>query len=78
LQGLASRLKGQGLTVDFEEPEGDPADTVTRRAQELGADLIAMTTHGRTGLGRLLLGSVAESVIRKAPCPVLLVRVHED
>jgi nucleotide-binding universal stress UspA family protein len=78
LQGLAQRLGQQGLTVDFEEPQGDAADTVVRRAAALGADLIAMTTHGRTGLGRLLLGSVAEGVIRHAPCPVLLVRVNED
>ena len=43
-------------------------------ARELGADLIVMGTHGRTGLRRLLMGSVAERVVREAPCPVLTVR----
>ena len=44
-------------------------------ARELGCDLIVMGTHGRTGLGRLLMGSVAEKVLRGADCPVLTVRV---
>ena len=43
-------------------------------AQETGAGLIVMGTHGRTGLERLLMGSVAEQVVRKAPCPVLTVK----
>jgi nucleotide-binding universal stress UspA family protein len=43
-------------------------------AKETGCDLIVMGTHGRTGLGRLLMGSVAETVLRKAPCPVLTVK----
>jgi hypothetical protein len=51
--------------------EGDPVDVILRAAEETYSDVIVMGTHGRTGLGRLLLGSVAESVIRKAPCPVL-------
>jgi universal stress protein A len=54
--------------------EGDPATTILRAAQEIHADLIVMGTHGRTGLGRLLMGSVAEQVVRKAPCPVLTVK----
>ena len=52
---------------------GDPATEVLRVAAELPADLIVMGTHGRTGLGRLLLGSVAEQVMRRAACPVLTV-----
>ena len=51
-----------------------PADTIVRVAQERGADLIVMGTHGRTGLQHVLLGSVAEKVVRLAPCPVLTVR----
>jgi len=52
---------------------GDASVVIARRARELGADLIVMGTHGRTGLPRLLMGSVAEEVVRRASCPVLLV-----
>ena len=48
-----------------------------RHAREIGADLSAMTSHGRSGLGRLVFGSVANAVPRRAPCPALLVRVRE-
>ena len=51
--------------------EGDPADEIVRVADEIDADLIVMGTHGRTGLARLLMGSVAEQTVRRAPCPVL-------
>jgi nucleotide-binding universal stress UspA family protein len=54
--------------------EGDPVAEIVRLARERGADLIVMGTHGRTGLGRLLMGSVAEQVLRKAPCPVLTLK----
>lgn len=50
---------------------GDPAVAIARLAEEEHADLIVMGTHGRTGLTRLLMGSVAEAVVRRAPCPVL-------
>jgi nucleotide-binding universal stress UspA family protein len=59
------------------EPEvvdGDPADVIVRMAEELAVDLITMGTHGRTGLQHVLLGSVAEKVVRLASCPVLTVR----
>jgi nucleotide-binding universal stress UspA family protein len=77
LSSVAANLKGKGLNVEFEYPEGDAAETIVRRAQELGADLIGMTTHGRGGLLHLIFGSVAEEVLRKAACPILLVRVRE-
>lgn len=54
--------------------QGDPAAEIPRAAEDLGAHLIVMGTHGRTGLGRLLMGSVAESTLRRAPCPVLAVK----
>jgi nucleotide-binding universal stress UspA family protein len=53
---------------------GDEATEIVRLATEEGFDLIVMGTHGRTGLGRLLMGSVAEQVLRRAPCPVLTVK----
>lgn len=54
--------------------EGDPAEKILETARNEGVDLIVMGTHGTTGLARLLVGSVAESVLRQAPCPVLTVR----
>jgi nucleotide-binding universal stress UspA family protein len=54
---------------------GEPSDTILRVAKDGGSDLIVMGTHGRTGLSRLLIGSVAEAVLRRSTCPVLTVRV---
>lgn len=53
---------------------GDPADVIMRVAREVGHDLVVMGTHGRSGVAYLLLGSVAERVVRRAPCPVLTLR----
>lgn len=53
---------------------GDPANEILRLTDSDNYDLIVMSTHGRTGLSRLLMGSVAEQVIRHAPCPVFVVR----
>lgn len=53
---------------------GDPADAIIRLAETEDIDLIVMGTHGRRGLRRLLMGSVAEAVVRAAPCPVLTVK----
>jgi nucleotide-binding universal stress UspA family protein len=55
--------------------EGDPASEIVRYAVDTGIDLIVMGTHGRTGLERLLMGSVAEKVMREAPCSVLVVKL---
>lgn len=55
---------------------GDARDTILQAAHHLGADLIVMGTHGRRGLSRMLLGSVAESVVRTSQCPVLTIRPH--
>lgn len=67
------RLEGwaHGVRVESQVLDGDPVDRILRVANETNSDLIVMGTHGRTALARLLLGSVAESVLRKAPCPVL-------
>jgi len=53
---------------------GEPGDEIIRAAGDLAADLVVTGTHGRTGLSHLLLGSVAERVVRGAPCAVLTVR----
>jgi universal stress protein A len=53
---------------------GPPADVIAEVAAKLPADLIVMVTHGRRGLARLIEGSIAEKVLRTAPCPVLAVR----
>jgi nucleotide-binding universal stress UspA family protein len=57
---------------------GDPAAEILRVAQAIKSDLIVMGTRGRTGLGRLLMGSVAEQVVRKASCPVLTVKTPQQ
>jgi len=54
--------------------EGDPASEIVKLAKAEHADLIVLGTHGRTGIERLLLGSTAEQVLRRAPCPVLAVK----
>lgn len=56
------------------ELSGDPATEIVRFASEFGCDLIVMGTHGRSGLAHLALGSVTEGVLRRATCPVLVVR----
>jgi nucleotide-binding universal stress UspA family protein len=62
------------LRVETVLREGHPAVEILRMANEIGCDLIVMGTHGRTGLGRLLMGSVAEQVVRQAICPVLTIK----
>jgi nucleotide-binding universal stress UspA family protein len=65
------------LRVERRLEEGDPVAQVLRVAEEEGCDLIVMGTHGRTGLGRLLMGSVAEQVVRNGTCPVLTVKLPQ-
>jgi nucleotide-binding universal stress UspA family protein len=79
-QALADQLRrirapAADVAVEHRLEEGEPAEVIPQVAREIGADLILLGTHGRTGLERLLLGSVAEEVARKAPCPVVSVRV---
>jgi universal stress protein A len=74
LAEIADGLKKEGLAVTTEVRCAVPANGIVGAAADVGADLIVMSTHGRTGLPHLLLGSVAERVIRTAPCPVLAVR----
>jgi nucleotide-binding universal stress UspA family protein len=63
-----------GLDVEDVLARGEPAAEIVRVAAERGVGLIVISAHGRTGLGRILFGSTAESVVRHAPCPVLVVK----
>lgn len=72
LREAANRLSGS--PVEFAVRFGEPAEEIIEEARETGADLIAMATHGRTGVARLLLGSIAEAVLRRSEIPVVLVR----
>ncbi len=72
-----ARLRDEAPDVEVERrvlTEDDPADAIIRCAGEAKCDLIVMGTHGRTALGRALLGSVAEKVTRQARCPVMTVK----
>jgi nucleotide-binding universal stress UspA family protein len=71
------RIKPPDAAVQVERllEEGHPAKEIVQAAKENGCDLIVMGTHGRAGLRRLLLGSVAEAVLRQAACPVLTVKL---
>jgi nucleotide-binding universal stress UspA family protein len=66
-----------GVPVETRMIKGIPFDAIVRLGKELPADLIIIGTHGRRGVSHFLLGSVAEKVVRNAPCPVLTVRTEE-
>ncbi len=74
----AARLAASGRTVTGALLEGTVVETLAEHASRIGADLVVMTTHGRSGLGRLWLGSVATSFLHRAPCPVFLVRPSDS
>ncbi len=74
LEQLAGMLAGDGITVRRQVLNGVPFVEIVRYARDTATDLIVMGTHGRTGLGHLLIGSVAERVVRRATCPVLTVK----
>ena len=74
LEARAAEMRNAGVTARWEMAVGAPWEEIVRAAEKEGVDLIVMGTHGRRGLDRLLLGSVANKVIRTANCPVLTVR----
>jgi nucleotide-binding universal stress UspA family protein len=78
LARIAAELADRGVRVRLKVRRGDPVTEIVEGAQEVDADLIAMTTHGRSGLGRLLFGSVAEAVLRQAEIPVFLMRLTKN
>jgi nucleotide-binding universal stress UspA family protein len=77
LERHAAPLRARGLAVETSIREGYPASVIEDEARERRADLIVIGTRGHTGLKHLLLGSVAERVVQKAPCPVLTVKIAE-
>jgi len=77
LAPVAVELRKKGVRVRTQVRRGQPSEEIVQAARDIGADLIAMTTHGRSGFGRLLFGSVAEAVLRESRLPVFLMRVTE-
>jgi nucleotide-binding universal stress UspA family protein len=71
LDQVAARSRKPGVDLNTVLRQGTPAAEIVATAKELKADLIVMGTHGRRGLSRVFMGSVAEKVVRTAPCPVL-------
>ena len=70
----ADQVREAGIEVEALVREGYPATVILEEAETLEADLIVIGTHGHTGLKHLLLGSIAERVVQRAPCPVLTVK----
>jgi nucleotide-binding universal stress UspA family protein len=77
LAPVAAGLQQQGIRVISDVRRGEPVSEIVAAARETRADIIAMTTHGRSGFSRLLFGSVAEAVLRQAEVPVLMMRLTE-
>lgn len=78
LDKLVESLRAEGLAVRAEILHGRASEQIVRYAHEHNIDLISMGTHGRGGLEHFLFGSTTERVLRKAPCPVLAVRLPKD
>ena len=77
LERCATKLRARGLAVETVVREGYPATAIEEEARSRHADLVVIGTRGHSGLKHLLLGSVAERVVQKAPCPVLAVKTPE-
>lgn len=74
LEGIAKGLRDQGLTVNMAVTQGQAADEIASFVEKNKVDLIVMATHGRSGMGRWVFGSVSDRVLREAKVPVLLIR----
>ncbi len=78
LEKTAEGLRSLGVTVNVRVSFGSPAEKIIKMAEETNADLIAMSTHGRSGLSRWTFGSVTEKVLRIGTTPILTVRAPQD
>lgn len=78
LEDQLAKVKGRKVEICPLLKQGDPPEVILRTAEDLRTDLIVMGTHGRKGVARALIGSVAESVLRTAEVPVVTVRAPEE
>ena len=78
LRGVADSLQERGYHVSWERRTGPVGEQIALAAQEQPIDLIAMSTHGRSGFGRFVMGSVAERVLKVASVPLLLIRPDQE
>jgi nucleotide-binding universal stress UspA family protein len=78
LENVIPKAVKDRIPVEFILEIGHPSYLIVEKAKELGVDVVVIATHGRTGLSHVLLGSVAEKVIRHAPCPVFVIRNPKD
>lgn len=77
LTALLEEEKDKGISAEKIVLVGQPAETIIEQSKVYDVDLIILGSHGRAGLTRLLMGSVAEAVLRKSPCPVLIIKAEE-
>ena len=77
LQVILQELIQAGLKAECSVEFGNPSDVILEKAADLDVNLVIMGSHGKKGLSRLIMGSVAETVVRKANCPVLIVKSEE-
>ncbi len=78
LEGILARVRAEGANASLEIREGPIADTILATARELQVNMIAMSTHGRTGLRKMLMGSITEGIVKHSPVPVLVIRPKDD
>lgn len=77
LETLVDEEQMAGVVADYAIYEGFPEESILDYAKRQEADIIIMGSHGRRGLKRMILGSVAEQIVRRSPCPVLVVKENE-
>jgi nucleotide-binding universal stress UspA family protein len=77
MKGIRKRVIADGVEAEWDVCQGDIAEELLRYCEQQDIELIVMSTHGRSGLGRWVYGSIADRVLRYAPVPVLLVRASE-
>lgn len=77
IKGVKEKLEQQGIQVTSRIMQGPPVEAIIAMAKETNADLIAMASHGRSGLGRVFYGSVAAGILQKVDRPLLIIRSSE-